>query len=90
MLAVVCRALTGLDGLSVEELPVPGPGPGEVSIRVRTAGLNFADTLIVKGQYQERPPLPFVPGLEIAGTIEALRRRRCRHRAGRARARPLP
>lgn len=71
MLAVVCRALTGLDGLGVEELPVPEPGPGEVRIRVRTAGLNFADTLIVRGQYQERPPLPFVPGMEIAGTIEA-------------------
>jgi NADPH2:quinone reductase len=38
---------------------------------VRAAGLNFADTLIVKGQYQERPPLPFVPGMEVAGTIEA-------------------
>jgi NADPH:quinone reductase len=38
---------------------------------VRTAGLNFADSLIIKGQYQERPPLPFVPGMEIAGTIEA-------------------
>jgi NADPH:quinone reductase len=71
MLAVVCRALTGLDGLSIEELPVPEPGPGEVRIRVRAAGLNFADTLIVKGQYQEQPPLPFVPGMEIAGAIEA-------------------
>jgi NADPH2:quinone reductase len=71
MLAVVCRALTGLDGLSVEELPAPEPGPGEVGIQVRAAGLNFADTLIIKGQYQERPPLPFVPGMEIAGTIEA-------------------
>ena len=71
MLAVVCRALSGLDGLAIEELPAPEPGPGEVRIRVRAAGLNFADTLIVKGQYQERPPLPFVPGMEIAGTIEA-------------------
>jgi NADPH2:quinone reductase len=71
MLAVVCRELSGLDGLSVEELPAPAPGPGQVLIRVRTAGLNFADSLIIKGQYQERPPLPFVPGMEIAGTIEA-------------------
>jgi len=71
MLAVVCRELTGLDGLRVEELPAPEPGPGQVRIRVRAAGLNFADTLIVKGQYQERPPLPFVPGMEVAGTIEA-------------------
>jgi NADPH2:quinone reductase len=71
MLAVVCRELSGLDGLSVEELPAPAPGPGQVLIRVRTAGLNFADSLIIKGQYQERPPLPFVPGMEIAGAIEA-------------------
>jgi NADPH2:quinone reductase len=71
MLAVVCRALTGLDGLSIEELPAPDPGPGEVRIRVRAAGLNFADTLIIAGRYQERPALPFVPGMEVAGTIEA-------------------
>jgi NADPH:quinone reductase len=71
MLAVVCRELSGLDGLSVEELPPPEAGPDQVLIRVRTAGLNFADSLIIKGQYQERPPLPFVPGIEIAGTIEA-------------------
>jgi NADPH:quinone reductase len=71
MLAVVCRELSGLDGLSVEELPPPEAGPDQVLIRVRTAGLNFADSLIIKGQYQERPPLPFVPGMEIAGTIEA-------------------
>ena len=70
MLALVCRELTGLDGLAVQDLPAPEPGPGQVRIRVRAAGLNFADTLIVKGQYQERPPLPFVPGMEIAGTIE--------------------
>jgi NADPH2:quinone reductase len=37
---------------------------------VRAAGLNFADTLIIRGQYQEKPPLPFVPGMEIAGTID--------------------
>jgi NADPH:quinone reductase len=71
MLAVVCRELSGFDGLNVEELPPPEAGPDQVLIRVRTAGLNFADSLIIKGQYQERPPLPFVPGMEIAGTIEA-------------------
>jgi NADPH2:quinone reductase len=70
MRAVVCRELSGLDGLALEDIPVPEPGPGEVRIRVRAAGLNFADTLIIKGQYQEKPPLPFVPGMEIAGQIE--------------------
>jgi NADPH2:quinone reductase len=71
MRAVVCEKLSGLDGLVVGEMPTPEPGPGEVRIRVRAAGLNFADTLIIKGQYQDKPPLPFVPGMEIAGRIDA-------------------
>jgi NADPH:quinone reductase len=71
MRAVVCRELTGLDGLVVEDIPDPEPGAGEVRIRVRAAGLNFADTLMIKGHYQDRPPLPFVPGMEIAGRIDA-------------------
>jgi NADPH:quinone reductase len=71
MRAIVCQELTGLDGLVVEpDWPVPEPGPGEVRIRVRAAGLNFADTLMLKGQYQDRPALPFVPGMEVAGQIE--------------------
>jgi NADPH2:quinone reductase len=43
MRAVVCRELSGLDGLALEDVPLPEPGPGEVLIRVRAAGLNFAD-----------------------------------------------
>jgi NADPH2:quinone reductase len=70
MRAIVCRELTGPDGLRLEDWPVPEPRPGEVRIRVRAAGLNFADTLIIKGEYQDKPPLPFVPGMEIAGQIE--------------------
>ncbi len=70
MQAIVCRALSGLDGLAIEDVPLPEPGPGEVRIRVRAAGLNFADSLMIKGQYQDRPALPFVPGMEVAGQIE--------------------
>jgi NADPH2:quinone reductase len=70
MRAVVCRELSGLDGLALEDVPLPEPGPGEVRIRVRAAGLNFADSLMIKGQYQDKPALPFVPGLEVAGQIE--------------------
>ncbi|MCC2665432.1 MAG: NADPH:quinone oxidoreductase, partial [Geminicoccaceae bacterium] len=70
MRAVVCRELSGLDGLGLEDVPLPEPGPGEVRIRVRAAGLNFADSLMIKGQYQDKPALPFVPGLEVAGQIE--------------------
>src|SRR5690606_30127719 len=41
-------------------------------IRVAAAGVNFADTLLVEGKYQEKPPLPFAPGLEVAGTVESV------------------
>jgi NADPH2:quinone reductase len=71
MRAIVCRELSGVGGLELAEVPTPEPGPGEVRVRVRAAGLNFADSLIIKGQYQDKPPLPFVPGMEIAGRIEA-------------------
>ena len=72
MRAVVCRELSGPGGLTLEDLPDPQPGPGEVAIAVAAAGVNFADTLMVSGKYQEKPPLPFTPGLELAGTVTAL------------------
>ena len=72
MRAVVCRELSGPQSLTLDDLPAPRPGPGEVAIAVAAAGVNFADTLMVTGKYQEKPPLPFTPGLEIAGTVTAL------------------
>jgi NADPH2:quinone reductase len=51
------------------ELPVPEPKAGEVRIRVAAAGVNFPDALIVQKKYQLQPPLPFVPGTEVAGSI---------------------
>ncbi len=54
------------------DLPAPVPQAGEALIRIHAAGLNFADLLMADGKYQDRPPLPFVPGLEMAGTVEAL------------------
>ncbi len=72
MRAVVCPRPEGIGALEIRELPVPEPGAGEIRIRVAAAGVNFADTLAVRGRYQERPPLPFVPGLELAGTVDAL------------------
>ena len=71
MRAIVCRELTGTEGLRVEDLPVPQPGPGAVRLRVRAAGVNFADGLIITGRYQDKPALPFIPGMEVAGQIEA-------------------
>lgn len=72
MRAVVCRELGGPDRLILGELPKPEPSRGEVLVKVKAAGLNFADLLMIKGEYQEKPALPFAPGMEIAGTIERL------------------
>jgi len=72
MQAIVCRALQGPDSLELLDLPVPEPGACGVRIRVRAAGVNFADSLMLRGQYQEKPSLPFTPGLELAGEIEAV------------------
>ena len=52
--------------------PTPEPGACGVRIRVRAAGVNFADSLMLAGRYQEKPPLPFTPGLELAGEIDAV------------------
>jgi NADPH2:quinone reductase len=59
-------------GLRLDEVAAPEPGPGQVLLKVHACGVNFADTLIVKGRYQEKPPLPFAPGMEVCGTVEAL------------------
>ncbi|KPQ08199.1 MAG: NADPH2:quinone reductase [Rhodobacteraceae bacterium HLUCCA12] len=57
---------------TVCEVAKPDPKPGEVRLKVRACGLNFADLLLARGQYQERPELPFVLGMEVSGEIEAL------------------
>jgi len=73
MRAIVCNALTGIDGLVLEERPDPGaPGPGQVRIRIAAAGLNYADLLVTAGKYQVKQDPPFIPGFEAAGTIEAV------------------
>lgn len=57
---------------ALSDMPVPQPGPGEVQVRIRACGLNFADLLMAEGKYQEKPPLPAILGLEVAGTVTAL------------------
>ncbi len=69
MRAVLCRAFGPPESLAIDEAPRPEPGPGQVRIAVHAAGLNFADTLMVGGTYQVKPPFPFAPGLECAGTV---------------------
>ena len=71
MKAVVCKAWGGPEALTVEEMAAPEPGADEVKIRVRAAGVNFADTLMIAGQYQVKPSLPFSPGLEVVGEVVA-------------------
>lgn len=72
MRAIVCPAFGDPAVLSVQELPVPEPGACHVQIKVRAAGLNFADTVMLEGRYQDQPSPPFVPGMEVAGTVEAV------------------
>ena len=73
MRAVICRELTGIDGLTlVRDWPEPTPSAGEVVVDVKAAALNFPDLLMIRGLYQERPPLPFVVGTELAGVVSAV------------------
>lgn len=72
MHAWLCTQPTGVEALNWTEMPTPTPGPGEVLIRIEAASLNFPDLLIVQNKYQIKPPLPFVPGSEYAGTVEAV------------------
>ncbi len=72
MHAWLCETLTGADSLRWAELPTPTPQRGEVLVAIQAASLNFPDLLTVKGQYQFKPPLPFVPGSEFAGKVLAL------------------
>jgi NADPH2:quinone reductase len=69
MRAVVCESWREFDALEVKDVPPPPMRPGGVRIRVAAAGVSFATQLVVAGKYQRRPPLPFVPGTEIAGTV---------------------
>ncbi|MFZ4789645.1 MAG: NADPH:quinone oxidoreductase family protein [Candidatus Competibacteraceae bacterium] len=69
MKAIVCHELTGPSALRLEEVPEPHPTPGQVRVKVRACGVNFADSLIIRGQYQMQPPLPFSPGFEVAGEV---------------------
>src|SRR5690606_10952453 len=71
MKAVLCKAWGPPETLVVEEVPDPVPGPGQVLIDVKAAGVNFPDTLIIEKKYQFVPELPFSPGGEVAGIVEA-------------------
>jgi NADPH2:quinone reductase len=56
-------------GCGLKDLPTPDPGRGEVLVEVRAASVNFPDLLMTRGEYQHKPPLPFIPGLEMSGVV---------------------
>jgi NADPH2:quinone reductase len=68
MRAVVAVRRGGPEVMELKEVPDPEAGPDQTLVRVRSAGVNFADALATRGQYAASPPPPFVPGLEVAGT----------------------
>ncbi len=72
MHAWLCENPVGVDALQWRNLPTPEPQAGEVRIAIEAASLNFPDLLMVQNKYQMKPPLPFVPGAEYAGTVEAV------------------
>ena len=71
--SMLCEALAeDIGGVRLAEVEVPKPGPGEVRVRPRACAVNFPDLLMIQGKYQFEPPLPFAPGGEAAGVVEAV------------------
>ena len=72
MRALLCKSYGPPESLTVDEVPAPEPGQGQLRIRVEAAGVNFPDALIIENKYQFKPDLPFSPGGEVAGTVDAV------------------
>jgi NADPH2:quinone reductase len=72
MKAILCTRFGGPDDLEFTDLPDPTPGAGEVVVAVKSAALNFFDTLLIAGKYQMKPPFPFSPASEFAGVVESV------------------
>ncbi len=72
MRALLCETHGTPEDLVIRDITAPEAAPGQVLIRVKAAGVNFPDSLIIRDAYQIKPPLPFVPGSEAAGIIEAV------------------
>src|SRR5215475_963019 len=72
MRALVCHAYGPVEQLKLDDVAKPEPKAGEVLVKVGAAGVSFAAMLGIQGKHQNKPPLPFVPGNEIAGEVVAL------------------
>jgi len=82
MKAIVCHQYGPPSTLKLEDVAVPEPGPKEVRVRLKACGVNFPDTLIIRGKYQFKPALPFTPGSDIAGVIDAVGEKVRGHKPG--------
>jgi NADPH2:quinone reductase len=71
-------------GCVLKDMPTPDPGPGDVLVEVRAASVNFPDLLMTRGEYQHKPPLPFIPGLEMSGIVAKVGARADRWKVGDA------
>jgi NADPH2:quinone reductase len=69
MRALICDHWCDYDELTVQDVPEPAMRPGAVRIRVEAAGVSYSTQIVVSGKYQRKPPLPFAPGTDIAGTV---------------------
>jgi NADPH:quinone reductase len=65
--AILIEETGGPGQLQLREVPDPEPGEGQVIVRIRAAGINFLDVLVRQGNYPQAPPLPTIPGVEVAG-----------------------
>jgi NADPH2:quinone reductase len=72
MKALLCTRYGTPDDLELADIADPAPRPAEAVVRIEAAALNFFDTLIISGKYQTKPPMPFSPAAEFAGTVESL------------------
>lgn len=72
MKAILVHEFGGPEVLKLEEVPTPKPGPGQVLVRIHAAGVNPYDTYMRNGTYAIKPPLPYTPGSDGAGTVEAV------------------
>ena len=69
MKAILCKEYGPAESLVIEDVPSPDVKGRGVKVRVKAAGLNFPDTLIIEGKYQLKPNMPFSPGGEMAGEV---------------------
>src|SRR6186713_204269 len=72
MKALLCTRHGTPDDLELADVPDPVATPGEAVVHIKAAALNFFDTLIIANKYQTKPPLPFSPAAEFAGTVESV------------------